>query len=234
MDITLYILIGVAAFIIVSTLKIRLVKELFLNLAFDIPVYLISLEEDYDRRDALFSIVTPNNVSSTNGRILNKDELIKNGIVQNKDMKLGEYGCYMSHVNILEKISLDKNNDVSLVLEDDAEFVASIVSERINEIIENFNKDWDVICLGYNYHEILEDSSDIVLSQEMKLKRIKYLHGTQGYLVNNKNAYKYKDLLPIIYPYDLALPKGLKTFILEPPVIQLSKFGGKSNTQSIN
>lgn len=218
----------VIGLILLAIVTHRRTREFFTSLAIGVPVYLVSLDKDVDRRNHIFGIVTPNVVHAINGKVLNRDALVRDGLVKNEKMTLGEYGCYMSHYNILEKIDKDTGHDVSLVLEDDADLDIETVTSMVNHIIENFKEDWDIILLGYNMY---------IADGEPKngLVRINYFHGAQGYLVNNKNAYKYTNLMPIEAPYDVVLAKTFNTFILDKKVIHLSKeFGGSSNTQGIN
>lgn len=198
------------------------------------PVYLISLDKDIDRRTELYKIVTPNSVSSTNGKDLDKNVLLEKNVIHSTNLKLGEYGCYLSHYNIMKQISKDNKHDVSLILEDDSHFDYKKVTDMISQIT-NVTEDWDVIALASNYHEKHDNEQVIELNDDFKLVKAKVLFGTHMLLVNNKNAYKYRKLLPITEPYDIAIANILNIFVLVPSLGTLHpQFGGISNTQGIN
>lgn len=226
--ILLIILVLVAMLCILSRKKERL--------SIDIPVYLISLPEDSDRRSRICSIITPDIIHSVNGRRLSREKLVDDGIVADEgmNMKLGEYGCYLSHYEIFEKI-LKADAEYALVLEDDAHFDINEVSIKINQVIANIDKeDWDIIMLAHNYY-IKEESEDTGLNvgTDSKLFKIGYLHGAQGYLVNKRNL-STERFLPIKRPLDVDLPSMTRCFVLEPSVIKLSQDAGRSSTQGIN
>lgn len=199
------------------------------------PVYLISLPKDIDRRTSLYKIVTPNSVSSTHGKDLDKNLLVEKNVIHSTSLTLGEYGCYLSHYNILKQISKDNKYNVSLILEDDAHFDYKKVTEMISYISDNVKEDWDIIALASNYYENHHNGQVIELNENFKLVKVKVLFGTHILLVNNKNAYKYRKLLPITDPYDIAVANILNAFVLVPSLGTLHpQFGGISNTQGIN
>lgn len=196
------------------------------------PVYIISLEKDYERRNNVYKYVTPDYRVGIDGKTLDKEELTANGIIQNQELKLGEYGCYLSHCTVLKHISESNNkNPISLVIEDDIQ--CSL--EEVNQVIENVKlldkNSWDIIFLGHNYYETMKPKKD----DSIRLYKASKVWGMHGYLVNNANAYKYEKLFPITGPIDIILPSALNAYLIEPKVIHLdSKFCSTSNTQGIN
>lgn len=94
-------------------------REFFEN---EIPVYLVSMEKDIERRNNLLKYVTPNEYSSVDGsKLLPTEHLKQNNILDKEDIKKGEIGCYLSHYNIFNKIK-NYNHDFSIIIEDDVEF----------------------------------------------------------------------------------------------------------------
>ena len=77
----------------------------------------------------------------------------------------GEIGCTLSHYNIYKK-SMEMKNDITLILEDDAEFSVNFLSE-LKETINNLeNQKWDMCYLGRKKVEINEPEeiiNDILL-----------------------------------------------------------------------
>jgi GR25 family glycosyltransferase involved in LPS biosynthesis len=186
-----------------------------------VNVYLVSMEKDKERRDNLN--VTPDYIYAVDGSKLNIDELKKeNKISNNCRLKRGEIGCYMSHIELIKK-SLDSDKYV-LILEDDAE-IKDDTFEKINTVLETAPDDFELLFLGYNYYE-----------EYSTFKKVNYLHGTQSYIVNPKNITlsKINNLYPIEKPYDVVIATKFKTYVVIPKIIELSKFGGYSNTQGIH
>jgi hypothetical protein len=105
---------------------------------------------------------------------------------------------------------------------------------ELNKIIEALPNDWELLFIGHNYYETNGDTIEIKDS-DYKLKPINILHGAQGYLVNTQTLTldKINKLYPITTPYDVIVPKILKSYILEPKIIELSEYGGESDTQGV-
>lgn len=111
-------------------------------------------------------------------------------------MTHGEVGCSLSHLNIYKKALVSENN-VTLILEDDAEFVDNFEEKLENILDELKNTDWDVCYLGRKL--MGKDGEEI----SKNLKVAGYSYWTIGYLVNKKGAKKLidgnieKNLIPI-------------------------------------
>lgn len=183
-------------------------------------IFVVSLEKDVIRREKLG--INPDYIYAVNGQNLDIDKLKKDRIVVNNKLTKGEIGCYLSHIHMLKK-ALESNKPV-LVIEDDAKIEIDTF-QKIKEL-KDIPIDWDILSIGYNYYEQFYINT---------FDKIKYLHGTHAYLVNNKNLTieKINSLLPIDKPYDLILPTKLKTYIVKPKIIDLGEFGHISNTQGI-
>jgi len=184
----------------------------------NIDVYLVSLDKDVERRNNILSKINVDYIYAVDGRKLNLDSLQ----IENKNLKKGEIGCYMSHVHLLYK-SLESSKNNILVLEDDVEISKNTFS-KIQNAIKNAPKDFEILFLGYNYHENHDYES------------VSNVYGAHGYIINNKNITKEKidRLFPIMYPLDIALPKFFKSYIVKPKIIELNNtFKNTSNTQSI-
>jgi GR25 family glycosyltransferase involved in LPS biosynthesis len=221
----LYLLILVLLYITINKFN-----EFFEN---EIPVYLVSLEKDFERRINLLKYVTPNEYSSVDGsKLLPLDKLKQNNIIAKEDIKAGEIGCYMSHYNILNKIK-NYNHDYSIVIEDDVEFDINKNINIIKDIVNNAPSDWEIIFIGHNYYETQEKNHHTF--NEYTFKKISMVFGTQSYIIKNSAIpLKIQQLLPIKNPIDTTFPSIFTSYIIEPQLTKLSNFGGISNTQSID
>jgi len=205
-------------------------KEDFEN---EIPVYLISLEKDIERRNNLLKYVTPDQYSSVNGyKLLPIKVLKERNILEKEDLKKGEIGCYLSHYNIFNKIK-NYNHSYSIIIEDDVEFDIKKNTNIIKDLVNNAPLDWEIIFIGHNYYE--KENQDDYTFNEYTFKKIKLVYGLQSYIIKNNAIYsKIHKLLPMKGPIDIILPTIFTSYIIEPQLTKLSKFGGISNTQGIN
>ena len=79
---------------------------------------------------------------------LNIDELIKNNILySNNNLSLGEIACYLSHYKCLNLFN-KSNKESCLIFEDDIDHTNKDVITKINSIIKNVPKNFDIIYLG--------------------------------------------------------------------------------------
>lgn len=220
----------VLAFIVLLYIYIYKSEEHFEN---EIPVYLISLEKDIERRNNLLKYVTPDQYSSVNGnKLLPIKTLKERNILEREDLKKGEIACYLSHYNIFDKIK-NYNHSYSIIIEDDVEFDIKKNTNIIKDLVNNAPLDWEIIFIGHNYYE-KQDQDDHTFN-EYTFKKIKLVYGAQSYIINNKAIYsKMHKLLPVKGPIDIILPSIFTSYIIEPQLTKLSKFGGISNTQGIN
>ena len=116
----------------------------------DIEIYLISLQKDENRRKQLK--IKPDCVYSVNGSTLNKDELIKSNILdKNANLTKGQIGCYLSHIHFLKK-AIDSKKKYVLIIEDDAK-IDNDLFDKIDIILKNAPKDFEIIFLGHNYYK---------------------------------------------------------------------------------
>lgn len=230
----------VICFVIIITIIFFHLPKINENFDFliDIPIYLISLQKDHERRNKIYNIVTPSSYSAVNGKDIKKYNLIKENILDSKsNLKLGEIGCYMSHYNTLKTFK-ESNKPYALIIEDDAEFSIDDLKTSINNIIENAPTDWEVLFLGYNHYEEVKPNEKKIVPQEsinLIYKKVNLIHGSHGYLIKSSAINtKLTSLYPINLPYDITLPTVFVAYIVEPKKIFISHYGKISNTQGIN
>jgi GR25 family glycosyltransferase involved in LPS biosynthesis len=205
-------------------------RSKFIKFVSKIPTFLISLDKDEERRNELYKHIIPKSFYAVNGKNIDKKDLIKNGILKNDKLTLGEIGCYLSHFTTLLS-NMNNKSKYILILEDDVTGNFEANEEILQKLIENVPDHVDYIALGYNHFEIKND--EIINIGKTILKPIKLLHGTQSYLFRTNSFNKIINLLPITEPYDLASSKIFNSYIIEPKIFDLSKYGSISNTQGI-
>ena len=229
----IYILTFILLLVLLLVLYIIIYKS-NKNFENEIPVYLISMEKDIERRKNLLKYVTPNEYSSVDGsKLLPIKTLKKINIIEKEDIKKGEIGCYLSHYNIFNKIK-NYNDNYSIIIEDDVEFDIKKNINIIKDLVNNAPLDWEIIFIGHNYYEETEEKDNFKFN-EYTFKKITRVFGTQSYIINNKAiSSKIQQLLPIKGPIDIILPSVFTSYIIEPQLTNLSNFGGISNTQGIN
>ena len=130
---------------------------------------------------------------------LKNSNILSNENTLSKDYKrkMGEIGCYLSHLNIYKKIKEDKKNGYTIIFEDDFLIKSDDLindAKKAIDILNSKNIDFDFLFLGNlkdNHGENIADNLYYIY------KNIN-LYGTHGYIINNKNIDKIIDKLNII------------------------------------
>lgn len=209
--------------------------ELYIDTSKELPIYVVSLEKSKNRRDLLFKDINPEFYYAVNGQYIDTNKI---DIGKPNKLTKGEIGCYLSHLHMLKKVYISSpDTSKVLILEDDAKLLITDkekLLKDLNKITEALPKDWELLFIGHNYYETIGDTIE-VKDSEYTLKPINRVHGTQGYLVNTQTLTpdKIKKLYPILIPYDIAASSILKSYALDPKIIELSEHGGSSDTQGI-
>ena len=214
--------------ILVLSLSNSLLYRDVLESSVHIPIYLVSLEKDKTRRKDL--AVRPEFYYAVDGSTLDFSKIDKGSRTK------GEIGCYLSHIHMLKKTyySLSSSSTV-LIMEDDARLNTSSKTfvKTVQGITKGLPTDWEVLFLGHNYYEV---SGESFMANGFKVTPVDKVFGTHGYMVNTKvlTLEKIDELLPIVEPFDVAISKIFKSYVVEPKLIELSVHGSTSNTQGIN
>jgi GR25 family glycosyltransferase involved in LPS biosynthesis len=124
--------------------------------ATDFPIHLINLDRSTDRLAAfqkynshLRNVIR---ASAVDARQLDRDELIKEGLVKSDcSYKAGALACALSHVNLWKKAVAE--NRVMTVFEDDA-IATDRFEEKAARLIASLPNDWDFIQWGYNFNPL--------------------------------------------------------------------------------
>lgn len=201
-----------------------------------IPIHIINLPHRTDRKEKLLSELKRHKVENyvfadaVNGADLDIEAMVARGDVDfsHRQLKRGEYGCYLSHLNVYKKI-LDSDEEVHLILEDDVYFVPGFV-KKLNRILD-VEDEWDIFYLGYN--PISDDfrEGEFITKDVYRPKNMFY--GTHAYIIKKKTIEKVMHLLmPIVLPIDVYLSSlGLKTLASRNRIIKA--YGIDSDTQGI-
>jgi GR25 family glycosyltransferase involved in LPS biosynthesis len=176
--------------------------------------YLINLDHRKDRFDITNNLLYQYDFKNVirypavNGKNMTNDELVKivdpvamKSILDNyrkdhHELSYGAVGCYLSHINIWQKLKAD-NLDYIIIFEDDAK--PSFSFTELQEIIENnVPNDWDIILFGGIYNKTNNINDNIT--------KIYTFYEMHAYIINKKGAIK---LLSQAFPITKQLDSWL-------------------------
>lgn len=149
-------------------------------------IYWINLDRSTDRKDrmnTLFKDPEFNNIpiqrfSAIDGKKDNIDSMIT---VKEKKITKPEYGCLLSHLEIINEFSQTDYN-VALILEDDITLdFKKYWTRNIKEVIDNAPIDWEIIMLCYHSDN---------LPSNLYTRNNNNFWSTAAYIINNKSAKK--------------------------------------------
>jgi GR25 family glycosyltransferase involved in LPS biosynthesis len=208
-----------------------------------IPIYVINLENRIDRKEHILNEFQKHDIKNytftkaVHGHALDLDELENNHIIDRtgRTLNKGEYGCYISHLNILKDI-LNKPEEMHLIIEDDAIFVRNF-NNKLKKLLK-FVKDeeWDVFYLGINSYFDGDKEGEPVGRRGNGIYRPKnMISGTHGYLIKKSTVEKIiNKLTPIKLAFDVALMEpdlDIKRITLLETIIKTPN--AQSDTQTI-
>ena len=194
-------------------------------------IYVINLEERIDKKNNIINELNTNNISNYeiinayNGKYLDITKLDYNN--QFRNMRKGEIGCYLSHVECWFKF-LKSNKEYALILEDDA----VLGNDFQNNLIKIYN---DLNNYNFDFMYLTDNCGEPCISGEI-LNETSYIpdnvgYGMHGYIINKKIVnYLLSNAFPIIEPVDVYLEnihkKNIFKFLkLKTPIIYARDFG---------
>ena len=148
----------------------------------------------------------------------------QNTLSENYNHKMGEIGCYLSHLNIYKKIKKNNKKRYTIIFEDDFLINSDNLIDEVKKAIDVLNSkniDFDFLFLGNlndNHGENISDNLYYIDNNNN-------LYGTHGYIINNKNIDKIIDNLnKIIKPIDnsiqdLSYDKVFNTIVIYPNLV---------------
>lgn len=209
-----------------------------------IPIHVINLPHRIDRKSKLIAEFEKQKITNytfadaIHGETLNIEEMSNKGIVdfRIKKLKRGEYGCYLSHMNVWKSI-LESPEELHLILEDDVYFVLNFNS-RLNRIIQKVKDvEWDIFYIGINYDESGSDLNGTYVGD--KKDGIYFPnnlgYGTHAYLIKKQTILNHMDKFwPIRLQIDLFMMRNpeLKKLCLVKRMVKTT-FQSDSDTQEI-
>ncbi len=222
----------------------------------DLLITFINLKKDVERKNKMEEKLVKNNLKyeiteAVNGAELDIEKLIDQNIIKITEgkHKRGQYGVYLSHINIWKKL-VESDKKYCLVLEDDVDFVDDF-RKKINFMIYELNNldlsipknNVDMIylipeisCDHFFKKEDCEKSYDGPnLTNVRKPLHIGY--GMYGYIITKQGAEKLLKLsLPMTLPIDVLthhLNYTNTINICKTVEPYINHIGEYSNTQSI-
>jgi glycosyl transferase family 25 len=222
----------------------------------DLLITFINLKKDVERKKKMEEKLNKHNLKyeiteAVNGYELDIDKLIKENIIKITEEKLkrGQYGVYLSHINIWKKL-IESDKKYCLVLEDDVDFVDNfrqkinfMVHELNNLDLSNPNNNIDMIylipemsCNHFFKEEDCKKSYDAPNLTNVR-KPINIGYGMYGYIITKQGAEKLLKLsLPMTLPIDVLthhLNYTNTINICKTIIPYINHIGEYSNTQSI-
>jgi glycosyl transferase family 25 len=133
---------------------------------------------------------------------------IYNGRKEHKELtSKGAIGCYLSHVLLWKKL-VESENEYMLIFEDDIVPLYINSNEKINELLNESNCDFDILLLGCN----CRDKNKIEVSKN--INKCIFFFELHSYIISKKAA---KELLKYIYPIDMQIDSYISFYNLINP-----------------
>ena len=157
--------------------------------------YIINLDKDKQRMDTISKELNRENInfkrfSAINGNDLDiKSEKCKKYFTDDitKELKPGQMGCSLSHITIWEEIASNNNNNMYMIMEDDAN-VPRNFNKDIMKYVNEMPKNWDMLLLGAN-RLIGKKYSNNLLYTDKSIKR-NGNYGLYAYIIKPNTAKK--------------------------------------------
>ena len=187
----------------------------------DLMTYVINLKKDVERKEIIIKQLENNNLNyeiteAVNGSELDLEKLKKENMIKitEGELKKGQYGCYLSHINIWKKF-LETDKKYCLVLEDDA-LLCDNFNKKINHMIWELNNlDLNISKNNVDMIYLIPETSCIPFfgkepcnkfAEHPNIKNIsKPVHlgyGMYGYIITRKGA---ENLLKLAIPMTLPI-----------------------------
>ena len=188
-------------------LKPKFYKELFED-SNNIDLYVITLGKEERLENIKNQQKKINNkiqiFDAVYGLKLDLNDLKNNNILSDENIlsedykhKMGEIGCYLSHLNIYKKIKKDNKNGYTIIFEDDFLIKSDDLindAKKAIDILNSKNINFDFLFLG----NLKDNHGENIADNLYYLDKNINLYGTHGYIINNKNIDKIIDKLNII------------------------------------
>lgn len=191
-------------------------------------IYCINLERRKDRWESVKNEFIKNEI------IVEKYNAIDGKIITNSSqLKDGEVGCLLSHLNILIDCQKNKVKNV-LILEDDVQFCDDL-NVKFSQYIKEL-PDWDMLYFGANHALCNPYENNPPIKITNHIYRILHAYSTHAYAVN-QNSYQYliDNISKMMYPLDVTysrIQKDLRVYLFRPHLAWQSE--GYSDIMEVN
>ena len=152
---------------------------------------------------------------------------------RNKNIKRGEFGCWVSHTELWKKIAY--SNKTSIIFEDDINF-SSNFQNKLNDILtEGKDLEYDILLLSHNWH-----TKKVSITNN--ISTIGLFYGLQGYMITPKCAKylinKYPNIEKVSKPLDVVLGENnienkIKILSVREKLVTLNSFSKGSDTNRV-
>jgi len=209
-----------------------------------IPVYYINMDKDVERNKWMISQLSKNvstfyRVPGVNGKLIkNKmmDSIPYNNIFIRfkndfSELILPEIGCTLSHLFAI-KTAFENGENVAIIMEDDIYIdITNILYTKIEELVQNGPKDWEIIQLVHIYSYILNKPVKKLDKYTYHLhKKGKYEYSACAYVINRKgmetilkkvgsNPFYLQKTLSHYGVADSLIYDSVSTFIINPSIV---------------
>ena len=122
---------------------------------------------------------------------------MKEHFIKNHNKRIGHFGCYLSHIEVLQKFLKTKNKFL-IIFEDDALLIndfKNVLIERTKYVPSN----WDIILLGFKFAKINNNDPNKDLHIINGVTKVNSYTGNYSVIYNRKSA---KKLLKLLIPMD--------------------------------
>jgi len=234
---------NILVLILIIFVIVYLNKENFVNID-DIESYFINLGKTKERKDKVNKAMKElnlkiNRLPAFNGRFM--DDSLKQILKEKKNkkqkiLKLGEYGCILSHCHLWKDLAQRNDKDIILIFEDDLD-IDKDFKKKMNKILDKLPNDWDVFLIGHLY--LNKRTNKIIDNDIVKVGNGGFFR-THCYLINAKAAkkmVKYCNIMEISKPLDLLMTELLKKKVINvygTHTEYVKQNSGYSDTQGIN
>lgn len=101
------------------------------------------------------------------------------------ELTRGAVGCFLSHASLFKQLCSDVDNDYYVIFEDDAHIPLKVI-KKMEFIVQNAPKDWDVILFG--------SIREVLFEKNLFYDKVKAFWGNHGYAINKKGCKKFMDV----------------------------------------
>lgn len=204
------------------------------NIKENLIIYVLNLKSRPDRKIRMIKHLQHHKIDAdfieaVNGKTLDKKQLLLNLKIDLKSydkLRMGEIGCYLSHLNIWINFQKQKEK-YCLILEDDVILSPNFLNILIRLLNEIQNQNWDLIYLMENCVRYFKQCNEGPNLNKNFFYPKALGYGTYGYVLNKKGCKILIDnALPIreqvdVYINGLNFNGKIKALRIKNPIIHV-------------